>query len=284
MKFFQIIVLIFNSLIGFSQVDLFFPINKDFDWESIEKQNQELKKQFIKNHPNEFKQYRHNTEYTPTISDLERCLHIIDFNGDGLDDIIFDGQSDAEPREIIVFINTGKSFTKIFTGYQEIHKIVFLDGKVHRLCIRDGGCCCDYTGTNKIYSVDYSVKLPKINQVSQMEYIYTLEYPSSYFDKPIKFKVLNDKYNIRFSPIIDDITEVWYCGEPEIGNSLGKIQSGSIGYALAEKADLTGRIWWYVALNPNSKIVESLYSDEKDKPNCYKLGWISSRFVKEIIE
>ncbi len=283
MKYFLItIIFLLNNLGGFCQGDLFFPLNKEFNWATIEKQNQELKAKFIKNLPKELEFYQEQAN----LSELSNCLHVIDFNGDGIDDIIFNGYIANESKYIIIFINTGKSFVKIFTEHQEIHKIVFKNGKVQQLYIRDGGCCCEYIGINKIYSIDYSSALPKINLMSQMQFINNSveEYPSHYFDKTIKFEVLNDQYNIRFSPIVDDITEVGYCGWDENGNSLGKIKSGSIGYALAEKADSTGRIWWFVALQPTTEIYKSIYYDETILPNSYKLGWISSRFVKEIIE
>ena len=267
-----------QSSIGKTQVDLFFPLTKQFEWAKLEKQDQELKTRFLKNLPDDFEFY---TQYG-NMSNLEASLHVVDFNGDGLNDIIFNGYLGGEAEYIIIFINTGQSFTKIFTEIQTFHKVVFENGKVQKMYIQDGGCCCEYLLTNKIFSVDYSSDFPKINLISQMQYLNNSveEYPSSYFEKPIKFEVLNDKYNIRFSPVIDDTTQVWYCGEPQNGNSLGKIKSGSIGYALAEKVDSTGRIWWFVALHPNSGIYEPIYYNDED----YKLGWISSRFVKEITE
>ena len=278
------IILLLGNLTGFCQVDMFFPLNKEFDWSIVEKKNHELKTKFIESQPNEFEYYRQNEDYMPALSDLENHLHIIDFNGDGMDDVIFHGESGVEAKQVMIFINTGLSFVKIFAEYQEIHKLVFENGKAYQFYIQDGGCCCEYIGINKIYTVDYSSEFPKINLTSQLQYIDKMEYPSHYFDKPVKFEVLNDKYNIRFSPVIDDTTEVLYCGEPQNGNSLGKIKSGSTGYALAEKVDSTGRIWWYVALHPQSEIYESIYYDETFRPDTYKLGWVSSRFVKAIYE
>ena len=281
-----------QSNIGKNQVDLFFPLNNEFEWANIEKQDQELKTRFIKNLPDDFIEdilpgdFEFYTQYGGSISNLEAGLHIVDFNGDGLNDIIFNGYLGGEAEYIIIFINTGQSFAKIFTEIQKFHKVVFENGKVQKMYIQDGGCCCEYLLTNKIFNVDYRSDLPKINLISQMQYLNNSveKYPSSYFEKTIKFEVLNDKYNIRFSPIVDDTTQVWYCGEPQNGNSLGKIKSGSIGYALAEKIDTTGRVWWFVALHPNSEIYEPIYYNNEISPNSYKLGWISSRFVKEIKE
>jgi len=282
MKLFFIAIFLLNSLIGFCQADLFFPLSKEFDWAEIEKQNQVLKSNFIKNLPDELEPRRE----CGALLDLENDLHIIDFNGDGLDDIIFNGYLCGEAEYIIIYINTDKAFTKIFTETQQIHKIEIKNGKVYQLYIRDGGCCCEYIGINKIFSVDYSAAMPKISSISRMQYINNSveKYPNYYFDKPIKFEVLNDKYNIRFSPMIDDAMEVGYCGMEVKGNSLGKLKLGSIGYALAESIDSTGRVWWFVAIEPTSEIYESIYYDDAISPDTYKLGWISSRFVKEISE
>ena len=270
-----------QNVAGKNWVDLFFPLSNEFEWTNFEKQDQELKKRFIQNLPDDFEFYTH---YGGGMSNLEAGLHIVDFNGDGLNDIIFNGYLGGEAEYIIIFINTGQSFVKIFTETQKFHKIVIKDRKAHRLYVRDGGCCCDYIGTNKIFSVNYNSELPVINLISQTQFVNISqeEYPGKYFEEPIKFEVLNDRYNIRFSPVINDTTEIGYCGELRYGNSLGKIKSGSIGYALAEKNDSTGRTWWYVAMQPNAEIYESVYYDEKISPNTYKLGWISSRFVKEI--
>ena len=287
MRFVLTTICFLNSLLGFSQVDLFFPLTPEIDWASVEKQNPELKTKFIKNLPEDLEYYTQVQMFS--IADLEDGLHILDFNGDGLDDIIFTGWSGFEGNAVMIFINTGHSFTKIFTEYQNIHKIVFLDGKIHKIHIQEGGFSEDCTVAKKIYSIDYSTELPTFNLVSQMQFVDYLsqEYPSNYFDKPIKFAVLNDKYNLRYSPVIDNTEGDGFCGEPRTGNILGKIKAGSIGYALAEKEDSTGRIWWFAALHPNSEIEESVYYDFSyyagfSRSNSYKLGWISSRFVKEI--
>ena len=286
MRLFFIIEFILNSLTIFCQVDLFFPLKNEFDWARIEKKNDELKKKFIEREPDEL-------EYFYNIDD-DDGFHIVDFNGDGLDDIVFQGYSMfTDIKHIIIFINIGESFVNIFDDYQEIYKMLFQNGKVHRLYIKDdgNGCCCNYIGTNKIYTVDYTYELPKINLINKMQYIDTSNYneikamyPSKYFDKYIKFKVLKNNTIIRFSPLINDTTEFGYCGNFQNGNSLGKIKSGSIGYALAEQVDATGRVWWFVAISPNAEIYNSMYYSEKTKPNTYKMGWISSRFVKIIDE
>ena len=50
-----------------NQVDLFFPLSNEFDWASIEKQNQELKAKFIQNLPNEFDFERQNIAFLTSL-------------------------------------------------------------------------------------------------------------------------------------------------------------------------------------------------------------------------
>lgn len=278
MKSLLALLCLFNFLTSYGQPDLFFPVKNEFKWSAIEKLNAKLKGQLIKEFPKEFQFYRESRSLT----ELDSCLHVFDFNNDGLDDIIFDGWSGGEPRLIEIFINTGQTFEKIFTDYQGIKKLTFEKNRVTKLYIDDWGCCCDYTDRNKIYEVDYSSKIPSLRIVSQLQYINNTVFPESYFNKPVKFEVINNNYNIRLSPVIDDTTHNGYCGELRNGNYTGKLKSGDTGYALAEKKDATGRTWWYVAINPNEKILESLYFDAQDEPKSYKLGWISSRYVKII--
>ena len=279
MRLFFINLFLLNALIGFCQVDLFFPLNNEFDWARIEKQNRGIKEKLLKNLPAEFELNRYDYDETD--------LHVIDFNGDGLDDVVFNGHlAGSELLYIVIFINRGESFEKIFTEHQEFHKIVFDNGKATQLYIHNGGCCCDYVLINKIYTIEYTFNQPQIKLISQMRYpnIGIEEYPDCYFERPVKFEVLNDRYNIRLSPVIDDVTESSYCGEIRAGNSLGKIKSGSIGYALAEKSDSTGRVWWFVALCSDSEIYESIYYDCDNTQNDYKLGWISSKYAKRVDE
>ncbi len=279
-----LMLILVKTLTSYSQQDLFFPLRNEFSWSNIEKQNSDLKAKLLKDFPNEFENYRRERGVGLNMNDLDSCLHVIDFNNDNLDDLIFDGWSGGEPRLISIFINNGKSFDKVFTDYQGIHKMIFHDNSVSKLYIQDWGCCCEYIVNNKIYSVNNNLKIPSFQLISKLQYIERTELPVKYFDKPIKFEISNNNYKIRLSPLLDDTTEIGYCGELRKGNWVGKIKSGTLGYALSEKSDATGRIWWFVAIVPNSQLSESLFYDVKEEPESYKLGWISSRFVKRIEE
>jgi hypothetical protein len=71
----------------------------------------------VKEYPDDFHQY---TEKGPefvfrNLDSLRKDLHSIDVNGDGKDDLIFDGQSSGEPRIIEIFISAGTTYKKVFS-------------------------------------------------------------------------------------------------------------------------------------------------------------------------
>jgi hypothetical protein len=277
-----LVLLIFNSLVSFAQEDLFFPLKNEFSWSGIEKPNKVLKTRFIKNSPKEFEYYRQNDKNFPSLKDLDSCLHVFDINDDGLDDILFDGWY-FETNIIQIFLNNGKTFNKVLSEFQGIVKMIIENNKVSKIYIQDWGCCCEINTINKVFSVNYNSDIPKFELLNQQKFLHVFELPDKYLDKPIKFSVLNNNYNIRFAPIIDDSTEIDEC-EQFIGNVIGKVQNSAEGYCLAQKTDSTGRIWWYVAFKPETKIKSVFKYYSKYEPKEYKLGWISSRFVKIIKE
>jgi len=281
------LIIIFTFILNttcFAQVDLFFPLIKwgtRYDWKSIEKTDNQLKQKLIDLNPSEFGYYRQNSEYGPKLSDLSKDLHVIDLNNDGLNDIIFDGYSGGEPFEISFFVNDGNTFRKIFTQYQGITKIEFQNKVLSKVYIQDWGCCSEYLVTNSVYAFNKRLE----NQlVSKSKYFLDCELPKDFYESPIKFLVKNDNYNIRLNPFIDDISNTHgYDGEPITGNIIGKLKKESIGFALGEKQDSTGRVWWFVAIPDNYEILNTLFYDRENETS-YKLGWISSRFVERIEE
>src|SRR5690554_7127190 len=107
MKHILIFIFISTNFLVYSQE---INLSKEFLWPENENMNSALIEKFIDLTPQEFQNYRLNEPYSLTISDLTKALHIIDLNNDGLDDIIFDGLSGGEPRQISIFINNGHSF------------------------------------------------------------------------------------------------------------------------------------------------------------------------------
>lgn len=255
-------------------------LSKEFSWSNIEKENPSLIKKFIDLTPQDFQHYKEDSPYTPTIADLIKDLHVLDINNDGLDDIIFDGESGGEPREISIYLNEGGSFHKIFSDYQGIAELEFKNGVLNRLNIKDWGCCAEFINTIKFYEVEFKNGDFKFDQKKSFKYVHTTILPDNYWVNTKSVKILNDNYNLRYSPQIDEKTEVYFEGEPTFGNTIGKLNKNSKAIAIADQTDSTGRVWFFVAIYPEYDLKESYLYDSTYEMKSYKCGWVSSKFIE----
>lgn len=268
--------------------ELTFPIRKDFAWGSVEKQVSKDKiDDFIKKTPEEFGYYRQKvTDYhSYNLDSLRRCLHFLDINGDNLLDVVFYGQSAGEPMEIEIFINKGDSYKKVFSDMQGISKIEWRDNRLSKLYIFDWGCCAAYIDYGKIYQIVFDKpNIPDFVQIYQEASIHFGENPDTLLEKPTRFIVLNNNYNIRFAPIIDDTSFQIWDDERTLkfhGNIIGKLPKGARGYALGKKRDSSSREWWYVEIDEEYFPIGYAFTKENEKFPTKVTGWISSRFVTE---
>lgn len=270
--------------IFFSTVNLVYcqdmNLSSEFSWSKIEKNNPSLISRFIDLTPKEFEFYKLDESYSLTIQDLINDLHVVDINNDGLDDIIFDGSSGGEANEISIFINKSNSFEKIFTDYQGILSVEFDKGILNKINIKDWGCCAEFIVTTKFYDVKFRNGEFEFVQKKSFKYLENTFLPVTYWNETKKISVLNDNYNLRFSPQIDDTSEVYYVGEPTYRNKIGKLKNNTKAIAIAESTDTTGRVWFFVAIYPEFDVSESYFYNYKDEIKSYKCGWISSRFIE----
>jgi predicted nuclease of restriction endonuclease-like (RecB) superfamily len=255
-------------------------LQKDFSWEKIEKKNDLLIEKFISELPNDYELYSENDTATYyTISQLKNLLHIIDFNNDGKDDVIFDGNLGGESNSIVIYENNGTHFIQVFDVSQEIWSLHFKNNKLKEIVIHDRGCCAEIVCRIKKYYIVYEKEEIIFLLTESQQYIRPIVFPSTYWSEIKKITILNDNYSLRFEPIIDDTSETYKLNEIEKGNCIGKIPKGSRAIALSEKTDNEGRVWYFVALLPEVELIETLYYDMNSDPRSYKYGWVSSRFV-----
>lgn len=257
-----------------------FSLENEFYWNQMPRKDTALINKFIQLTPLDFEYYKLGDKYTPTLKDLANALHELDLNNDGLEDIIFDGQSGGEPRQISIYINRGKQFKKIFNDYQGILKLEFTKGILSTLTIKDWGCCAEVNVANKFYKVIEIDNELKFKLVKIVKYIDGTKLPKKYCTTTKVLKILNNNYNLRASPVIDDTTEFYYGGEPTIGNTVGLIKEGSLGTVIGESIDDTGRVWYFVSIMPEFELKATVFYDSADEIKSHKCGWVSSRFVE----
>lgn len=202
----------------------------------------------------------------------------VDLNNDGLQDVVFDGPSGGEPNIVIFFIQTSSGFEQVFEVMQGISKVTWNAGLLDKIFVSTPGCCADFRLTNSVYQVIYnSQNRPSFDKIFQsVEVIEELVKPKNFFDQPIQFVVNNEGYKLRLAPEIDD--EVEFHWVEITGNTFATLKQGTIGTALAEQTDETGRVWWYVSVDLDSNLQNCIIRAPNEFPTKV-IGWLSSRYV-----
>lgn len=252
-----------------------------------EKQDDALKDRYIKSLTADYKHIYAaytNSDSTFDSDSLKKALHVYDINGDGRNDLIFTGRGTGEADITTLILNTGQGFEDVFEDMQYLEKLEFTNGKITSMYIDDPGCCDAYIDFCKIYAVTYQGDTPTFKLVDITASHEKTLIPDNFFDKPVRFEVLNNGYKLRGEPVINDTTEKFSAGGQECkGNSIGTISKGAKGTAIAAKTDNTGRVWWFVELDADTKLVDDMFYEEQDvKLTSRKTGWISSRYVKRL--
>lgn len=254
-----------------------FDLSKKFSWEQFEKNNPTIIQEFMVKNIN----FYLDGIYSPI--EFMKKLHVVDVNNDGLDDVIFEGMNGGEPQEIYIFLNQGNSFKNVFHGQQTFNEMIFENGILKEIRLSDWDCCAGYLKRNKWIDVSHKNGELTFNEYRVFEYTDNTVLPSEYWSNPKKIKTLNDNYNMRYAPEINDTTENYITFELHLGNSVAKIPKNTEALAIAESTDSTGRIWYFVAIPPKYELRETVFYDDEEKADNYRCGWISSNFI-EVIE
>jgi hypothetical protein len=258
-----------------------------FNWQSIEKQMPKIVvTKFIQEKRSDFHFYGAG-EYSLPIDSLYSRLHFVDLNNDGAMDVIYEGESDDEGGIVMIFMHYGGVYEKVFEERQNVYKMDWENGKLSRIFIDNIGCCADYVEFEKGFELtNNTINKPLFKQFYQTAsaYIFGMKKPDSLFDKHFRFEVMNDNYNLRYQPVIDDTSfEPWNSDDTfpkALGNTIAKLPEGAKGTALAKQTDKTGRVWWYVEMDEQYPLKQYvLYQNQNKFPTKVK-GWLSSRFVK----
>lgn len=283
-----------GTFAGYAQQNVTFPVIRGvhtFKWVLIEKKVlRATVTKFIKSHPDNFGAYRTPNMYSRTLDDLYPCLHFIDMNNDGLDDVFYAGRSTGEGNEVEIFVNNGKGYKQVFEDLQGVVQIDWDKNKISRLYIENWGCCDEYRTFNKIYAVVFDKnKMPAFKQIYQGVVLESTPEPDSLFDKQFRFEVLNDNYKLRSAPVIDDSTFERWNTDPvaEVrrigyGNFIALMPAKAKGTAVGWKKDNTGRVWWYVEIDAECTLRKNGHNFNDNSIATKSIGWVSSRFLRKL--
>lgn len=203
--------------------------------------------------------------------DPERIPFVrIDLNGDSVLDIVAYYQQ-AEERSYHIWLHSSNKYSTAKAGYGSIMKFYkATDAKNYNFVVRSDFCCASEIGTYTKYILRGGKYEPQVKAKCYYD-----PYLPSTLIQPKPFKVQNNSYTLRTAPVIDNEQKGdWTMLE---GNKLSVYTRGASGTAYATSTDPTGREWWFVLMEPiSTKDYDAFYDDE----GCYKIGWMSSRYLK----
>lgn len=233
------------------------------------------------------------TGYDP-YGEQPAAFHFIDFSGDGVEDVIYDGAwyernengfGALEGSRIKLFQMMDGRAVKVMEHHGSMQRIwKGRAGEPVSFRTLHHGCCSDPE-----WSIAYFRPLLRGDTVRYEPYHHVLgraqlQMPARFLSAPRRFTVSNDGYALRDSAgIVAPASEweMWYRWEGH-GNSMAEYGRGARGIALAEQTDSTGRVWWFVRMDgrtpPTAAQVDEPWHD--DHPvRADRLGWMSSRFL-----
>lgn len=222
-------------------------------------------------------------------------FHFVDFSGDGVDDVVYDGlvfmQNDAgevgsgEGTHFKLFQVMDGRTVEVMEHYGSIQR-VWKGRPGEPISFRTVlyGCCGEVQ-----WGIDYFRPAVRGDTVRFEPYHHVLgreemRMPTRFLPASKRFTVNNDGYALRASPDIRDAAQ-GSDGFPAWeghGNVVAEYGKGARGTAIAEETDSTGRVWWFVRMDgatpPTAAQVDAPYVGDRPVP-ADRVGWMSSRFV-----
>lgn len=277
MRCFVLFILIFGSINSYSQFDFNSSIDNIDDWITIS--NLDAKTDIITNLRNK---YSDNCAFK--FYDINE-FYVIDFENNGLNDILYSGYCGIDGSVTQIFRFNGFDYDIILSVIGKIYAVNKKhEGNPFTIVINNYACCGDFTNVFERYTYFLTENKIKFSVQARFDYVSELVFPKEYFKNPIAFRTINNEYKLRFEPLIDDTTEITRPFDA-FGNTIYTYSTNSVGYAIAEKQDNTGRTWWFVKMDNSSdpKMEFTKRFGDNNEQITYSLGWMSSRYL-EIIE
>jgi hypothetical protein len=208
-------------------------------------------------------------------------FNFIDFNHDGIKDMIYQGSLGAESDFVVLLEGTANGFIIIKDLYGKIYWANKPNDGNLRFKIWNYPCCAGRVDFVESYSPKTISGRFEYLLLKRNAFIDQTRFPEKKMTKPIKFETVNEIYTLRITPNIDEKTIFWG-HEDEKGNAIAYFPKGSTGTALASATDKSGRIWWFVLMTNNKGNKGMFMNGDNSKKTYGCYGWMSSRYVKII--
>ncbi|MBN4081636.1 hypothetical protein JYU23_00740 [bacterium AH-315-C07] len=239
--------------------------------------------------------------YSYTIENIINNFHIMDFNNDGQNDVVYTGFVGGRNNGVILF--------EIEKGY--CRKPIMLLGELLEISrsdvwapisfkINNYRCCSGFIDFIETYSpqFDHRGNL-KYELSAKAGFVHGTFIPPVFYDQ-VFIRVKNQKsslaispinnekeydYHLKKTPVVDNFPykDVYFKHD---GNIVAHYDSNATGFAIAEQVDITGQVWWFVMMNADSEPIQSLFCAGGDNnTHPYKvMGWMKKEDLEILKE
>lgn len=214
-------------------------------------------------------------------------FHFVDFSGDGVRDVVYNGPwiemregevAAMEGDRLLFYQVIGGRAVRVFEEHASLQRIWRgRAGEPISFRAVHYGCCGEMVLHIAYYRPEARGDTVRYRLWHRILGSSDAEPPERFLVEPKRFTVTQDRYTLRYSPEISGEDRVW----EGHGNASAEYGRGARGVALAEAADATGRVWWYVLMDgrtPPTAEPKDLDWHEDNLPDD-RLGWMSSRFL-----
>jgi hypothetical protein len=217
-------------------------------------------------------------------------FHLIDFSGDGAADVVYDGPW---------FVRNENGMGALEGSHIKLYQVIAgravlvgdHHGQMQRVWPARGGrpasfrtihhgCCSDPE-----WALEYHRPVMRGDTVGYEMWHRLLgraelDVPTQFMPRQRRFTVAADRYMLRDTARVDDRPDDEWPRWGGRGNVMAEYGRGARGIAMAERADSTGRVWWFVRMDGRTPPREAQVEEDPEHPvRTDRLGWMSSRFL-----
>jgi hypothetical protein len=259
-----------------AQSDFFIKNNNIEKW-YIEKENIAFEVKKIMNLP----EFYNLTNGKISVEELLPNFHFIDFDNNGIADLIFSGKI-YDTFYTFIFYKKNNNYLVSLGEKGSIMQANF-PNMDNGLCFSlwDEVCCFEYVNTFTQYACISTNNTSYFHTINKSLIYRNTMLPQARLEKPVAFKT-NDVSNVRNTPFVDDESAIggkhsWK------GNTLGIYSPNATGTIYAEIRDNKNEFWYFVRMNNESGIpIHSnrfTVENKEENENCFSYGWINSKDV-----
>lgn len=207
---------------------------------------------------------------------LVKALHLVELNGDGQVDAVYNGPVGAESNVVWFFLNDHGRYHKLpQEWWGQVKNLSFQQSRLATLTLLDFGCCAEYIEFESTYAFDQQLKAKPVLQRGTA--FFTQRPVGALLAAAPAFRLTTDSVSLRTRPLVDD-TATLVDEAVGKGNILLKFGKGAQGIVWASKTDSLGQEWRYVEMRPASTVGYLMHN--KDAFPTYTFGWMQAKNIQ----